>query len=316
MTRYLLSRLLGLVPVLFFISLITFLVVALIPGNAAMVIAGDTATKRDVEAISKRLELDLPLHIRYIRWLGRTLTGDLGQSLLSKQPVASDIARALPVTLELALLGTIVAAAIAFPIGIVAALRQGTGLDQTAMGVVLLGISVPTYALSILLILVFAVFWKLLPASGFIPIVQDPVQNLKQMILPVTVVAIFQSASLARFVRSGMLDVLNQEYVRTARAKGLRERRVILLHALRNMLIPVVTFMGLQLGAMLSGLVITEEIFALPGIGRLALNAMFNRDFPVVQGVVLFVAVSVVLVNLGVDVLYSLLDPRIRYGSQ
>ncbi len=315
MSRYILSRLVGLVPVLFFISLITFLSVAFIPGNAAMVIAGDTATKKDLEAISKRLELDLPLHIRYVRWLGRTLTGDLGASLLTKQQVISDIARALPVTLELALLGTLFGAMIAFPIGIYAATHQGSWVDQSVMGVLLLGISIPTYALSIILILLFSVNLKVLPASGFTPFVIDPIQNLKQMVLPVTVVALFQGAILARYVRSGMLEVLGQDYVRTARSKGLGENRVILSHAMRNMLIPVITFTGLQFGALLSGLVITEEIFALPGIGRLALNSLFNRDFPVVQGVVLFVAVSVVLVNLGVDVLYSFLDPRIRCGT-
>ena len=210
MSRYILSRLVGLVPVIFFISLITFLSVALIPGSAAMVIAGDTATKKDIEAMSKRLELDLPLHIRYVRWLGRTLTGDLGSSLLTKQPVLSDIARALPVTLELALLGTLVSALIAFPIGIYAATHQGSWVDQSVMGVLLLGISVPTYVLSIVLILLFAVYLRVLPASGFTPFLQDSIQNLKQMVLPVAVVAIFQGAILARYVRSGMLEVLGQ----------------------------------------------------------------------------------------------------------
>jgi peptide/nickel transport system permease protein len=315
MGTYLARRLIGLVPVLLIISLVTFLTTALVRGDAASVILGQTATPERVAEVRQRFGLDRPLPIRYVKWMAQVLQGNLGQSVLNRQDVTSLIARALRVTLEQLVLSMLVAALIALPVGIVAAVRHGTWLDQLLMGMALIGTSVPTFWLGLMLVYLFAVRWRLLPPSGYVPLTEDVVGNLKSMILPAFALGVYLAGPLARFIRSSLIEVLRQPYVVTARAKGIHERRVVRRHALKNALIPTVTFAGLQVGALLGGAIVTEVVFSLPGMGSLALSAIMNRDYPVVQGVVLTVACGYVLINIVVDVVYVLLDPRIRFAD-
>jgi peptide/nickel transport system permease protein len=241
--------------------------------------------------------------------------GDLGFSTRNGSDVAGVIVDRLPVTLELAVLALLVALLIGIPTGILSALRRGTWIDNTSNGVGLLGLSIPHFWLGLVLILVFAVQLKLLPASGFVPLLTDPVENLRRMLMPAVVLGTGLSAVLMRQMRSAMLDTMSSDYIRTARSKGLPERQVVLVHALRNSLITVVTVLGLQLGGLISGAVITEQIFVIPGFGKLIVDAVFTRDYPVVQGVALVTVFGYVFVNLLVDLSYSLLNPRIRVGG-
>jgi peptide/nickel transport system permease protein len=315
MTAYLARRLAGLVPVLLVISVVAFLTTALVRGDAAGVILGQDASPERVAVIRKQLGLDRPIPIRYAKWMGQVLQGNLGESVLNHQAVTSLIGSALRVTLEQLVLSMLVAVVLALPIGVIAAIRNGTWLDQGLMGVVLIGTSVPTFWLGLMLAYLFAVRWHVLPPSGFTPIGEDPIQNLKQMILPSFSLGVYLAGPLARFVRSSLIETLHQQYVVTARAKGLRDGLVVRRHALKNALIPTVTFAGLQVGALIGGAIVTEIVFTLPGMGSLALNGILNRDFPVIQGVVLTVAGGYVLINILIDVLYVLLDPRIKFAE-
>jgi peptide/nickel transport system permease protein len=315
MGAYLMRRLVGLIPVLLLISVVTFLTTALVRGDAASVLLGPTATPERVAEVHKRFGLDQPLPVRYVKWMGQVLQGNLGNSILNKQSVTSLVGNALRVTLQQIVMAMVIAAIIAFVVGIAAAVFRGTWLDGLLMGFALIGTSVPTFWLGLLLIYLFAVRWKLLPPSGFVPFTVDPVANLKSMLLPSFALGVYLAGPLARFIRSSLIEVFQAQYVTTARAKGLSERNVVRGHALRNALIPTVTFAGLQVGGLLGGAIVTEIVFSLPGTGSLALSGILNRDFPVVQGVVLVVACGYVLINIAIDVVYVLLDPRITFAE-
>jgi peptide/nickel transport system permease protein len=297
---------------LLLISIIVFTGVRLIPGDPARVLAGTDADAAGLEEIRQKYGLNDPYLLQYVRWLGLGLVGDLGESIRTRQGVARMVAGKLPITLELALLSILVALAIAIPAGVVAAVRRNTAWDVLASGVSLAGVSVPNFWLGIMLILLVSVRLGWLPASGYVSPIEDLLGNLKRMVMPAFVLGTGLAAVLMRQTRNSMIEVLSADYVRTARAKGLAGRAVVLRHALRNGLIPVVTILGLQMGALMGGAVVTEQIFVIPGFGRLIVEAVFTRDYPVVQGVVLITAASYVLINLLVDVSYSLLNPRIR----
>ena len=297
---------------LLIISLIVFTGVRMIPGDPARVLAGTEADEAGIEEIREKYGLNAPLPVQYLRWLGLAATGDLGESIRTRTAVTSMIAGKLPITIELTCLSLLVAVAIAIPAGVLAAVRRNTVWDVLASGVSLCGVSIPNFWLGIMLILLVSVRFGWLPASGFVPFVEDPVGNLQRMVMPALVLGTGLAAVLMRQTRNAMIEVLSADYVRTARAKGLAQRAVVVRHALRNGLIPVVTILGLQMGALMGGAVVTEQIFVLPGFGRLIVEAVFTRDYPVVQGVVLITAASYVLINLAVDVSYSVLNPRIR----
>jgi ABC-type dipeptide/oligopeptide/nickel transport system permease component len=311
-THFILRRLLLLPVVLLGVSVLVFLVLHLVPGNPAQVIAGPDAPPETVRAIEQELGLDRPLPEQYARYLGRVLQGDLGRSLRSRRPVLSDITDALPNTIELALVAAAITPLLAIPLGVAAAARRGSPVDSGLMLVSTLGITLPVFALALGLMWVFGYQLRWFPISGF----GGPVwtgDGLRSIILPALTLAVGSVATLARLTRSAMLEVLGQDFVRTARAKGLRERVVLLRHGLGNAMLPVVTVLGLQVALLLSGAFVTETVFAWPGIGRLAVLAIQGRDFPLVQGTVLVIAVLFVLINLAVDVLYAYVDPRIHY---
>src|ERR1700730_7165014 len=313
MTPYILRRLLLLPVILIGVSVLVFLVLHLVPGNPAQVIAGPDAPPETVAAIEHELGLDRPLPEQYALYVGRVLQGDLGRSLRSRRPVLSDVMDALPNTLQLALVAALVTPLLAIPLGVIAASRRGTAVDTGLMVVSMLGITLPVFALALGFMWIFGYQLRLFPISGY----GGPIwttDGLRSVALPALTLAIGAVAQLARLTRSAMLDVLNQDYVRTARAKGLRDGVVLLRHALTNAMLPVVTVIGLQVALLLSGAVVTETVFAWPGVGRLAVFAIQGRDFPLVQGTVLVIAVMFVLVNLAVDVLYAYVDPRIHYG--
>jgi peptide/nickel transport system permease protein len=297
---------------LLLISLIVFAGVRMIPGDPARVMAGTDADAAGLEEIREKYGLNAPLPLQYLRWIGLAVRGDLGESIRTRQSVAGTVAIKLPITLELACLSLLVAITIAIPAGVIAAVRRNTPWDVLASGISLCGVSVPNFWLGIMLILLVSVRLGWLPASGFVPLAEDPVANVKRMLMPALVLGSGLAAVLMRQTRNAMIEVLSADYVRTARAKGLAQAAVVVRHALRNGLIPVVTILGLQMGALMSGAVVTEQIFVLPGFGRLIVEAVFTRDYPLVQGVVLITASSYVLINLLVDVSYTVLNPRIR----
>jgi peptide/nickel transport system permease protein len=312
-THYVVRRLLLLPIILFGVSVLVFLVLHLVPGNPAQVIAGPDAPPETVAAIERELGLDRPLPEQYVLYISRVLQGDLGRSLRSRRPVLSDVMDALPNTLQLALVAALITPLVAIPLGVAAAARRGTAVDSGLMLVSMLGITLPVFALALGFMWVFGYQLRLFPISGYAGPIWTA-DGLRSVALPALTLAIGAVAQLARLTRSAMLEVLNQDYVRTARAKGLGEGIVLLRHGLANAMLPVVTVLGLQIALLLSGAVVTETVFAWPGIGRLAVFAIQSRDFPLVQGTVLVVAVMFVLLNLTVDVLYAYVDPRIHYG--
>jgi len=312
MSRFLLRRLLLTVPVLFFVSIIVFAIVALIPGDPARIMLGEEASRESLEDLRREMGLDRPLTVRYVIWLSHILRGDFGNSVRDGRPVLEQLVQKVPVTAELALTSLVVAWAIAIPMGVLAAWKRRTVVDYAATTVALAGISIPNFWLGIMLIYLLAVNYRLLPPSGYVEPWIDLGRNLRLMVMPSIVLGTALAALVMRLLRSSMIEVLGTDYVRTARAKGLGDRGVLLRHAMKNAMIPVATIMGLQLGGLLGGAVITETIFAVPGLGRLAVTAILTRDYPMVQGVVLFAAVAVVLVNVAVDLVYAVLDPRIR----
>jgi peptide/nickel transport system permease protein len=305
-------RLLATIPLLFLVSLVVFSFVHVLPGDPAVLFLGEEATPETLAQFRTRLGFDRPLTAQYAEWLGRALRGNLGRSLRTNQPVAEAILQRLPVTLELLAAALLISLAIAIPMGIVSAVRRNSGVDLVSTLFALVGFSMPNFWLGLILIYVFALLLRWLPPSGFVPLVADLVDNLRSLILPAITLGTALAALVTRQLRSGMLEVLRQDYVRTAQAKGLSQRLVVGKHALKNALIAVVTVVGLQIGGLLGNTIITETLFALPGVGRLMIDAIFSRDFFIVQGVILFLAVGYVLSNLMVDVVYSYLDPRIR----
>ena len=293
-------------------TIVVFASVHALPGDAVTALSGEDADPEAMAEIRAKYGLDQPLPVQYVRWLGQVLQGDLGQSVRTGLEVTPMILDKIPITLELALLGVSVAVLLGIPAGVIAATRRGKPADYVTSAFGLFGLSVPNFWLGLMLILLFAVHWDVLPASGYVPFSTDPVENLRRMILPAVVLGTGLAAVLMRQTRSSMLDTLDADYIRTIRAKGMGEWNVIGVHALRNSLITVVTVVGLQLGALISGAVVTEQIFVIPGFGRLIVDAVYTRDFPVIQGVVLVTATAYVAVNLAVDLLYSVLNPRIR----
>ncbi len=313
MSRYILKRLLAMIPVLFLVSLIVFFLIRLIPGDPAVAMLGEEATPQMIASLRQEFGLDQPIPVQYAIWLSHVLRGDLGNSTRAHLPVLQAIVERLPATVELTILSLLISLSIAIPVGIISATRRGSRADLISTTLSLLGVSMPNFFLAILLIFIFSLNLRLLPPIGYTPITQDLTANLRGMILPAIALSAGATAIVARLTRSGLLEVLNLDYIRTARSKGLDEKRVINRHALKNAMIPVVTIVGLQVGALLSGAVITESIFVLPGVGKLAVDAIFSRDFAVIQGVVLFFSLVFLAANLVVDVLYAFLDPRIHY---
>jgi peptide/nickel transport system permease protein len=303
------------VVTLFVISLIVFTGVRMIPGDPARVMGGTDADAAGLAEIRQKYGLDDPIPIQYLRWLGLALRGDLGESIRTRESVVWTVARKLPITIELAFLSLLVALAIAIPAGVFSAVRRNTVWDLLANAISLCGLSVPSFWLGIMLILLLSVRLHWLPASGFVPLWENPIGNLQRMLMPAFVLGAGLAAVLMRQTRNSMIDILSADYIRTAWSKGLASRAVIFRHAFRNGLIPVVTILGLQTGALMGGAVVTEQIFVVPGFGRLIVEAVFTRDYPLVQGVVLITASTYVLVNLLVDVSYSVLNPRIRIGG-
>ena len=297
------------------ISLIVFTGVRMIPGDPARVMAGTDADAAGLEEIREKYGLHDPIPLQYLRWVGLALRGDLGESIRTRQSVAWTVAIKVPITVELACLALLIALSLAIPAGVIAAVRRNTAWDVLASAVSLCGVSIPNFWLGIMLILLVSVRLGWLPASGFVPLFEDPVANVKRMIMPALVLGTALAAVLMRQTRNAMIEVLSADYIRTARSKGLAGFAVVVRHALRNGLIPVVTVLGLQMGALMGGAVVTESIFVLPGFGRLIVEAVFTRDYPVVQGVVLITASSYVLINLLVDVSYTVLNPRIRVNG-
>lgn len=312
MIRYLLNRLGQSVVTLLLVSLVVFAGVRAIPGDPALVMAGEDRSPEAIAAIREQYGLDRPVLVQYAIWLGRALRLDFGNSARTGVPVLEQVLHALPVTLELALLAALFSAVLGIALGALAAVRRGRPAEWFANGVALLGLSVPNFWLGILLILTFAVAIPVLPASGFVPFGVSPLDNLRRMVLPAIVLGSGLTAIVMRQTRSGMLDSLSADYVRTARAKGLLGREVVVGHALRNSLITVVTVLGLQLGHLIAGAVVTEQVFTLPGFGKLTLDGVFQRDYPVIQAVVLLTAFAYIAINLLVDLAYGALDPRIR----
>jgi len=294
------------------ISLVVFTGVRMIPGDPARVMAGTDADAAGLEEVREKYGLKDPIVVQYLRWAGLALRGDLGESIRTRESVARMVAKKLPITIELACFSLLIAVGIAIPAGVVAAVRRNTVWDVLASGASLCGVSIPNFWLGIVLILFFSVRLGWLPASGFVPFWESPVANLERMLMPSFVLGTALAAVLMRQTRNSMIEVLSADYIRTAYSKGLAGRVVVFRHAVRNSLIPVVTILGLQMDALMSGAVVTEQIFVVPGFGRLIVEAVFTRDYPLVQGVVLITASSYVLINLLVDVSYSILDPRIR----
>ena len=309
------SRLLGAIPTLLLVSLITFAILHLIPGDPAVVMAGLSATPQEVDQIRSDLGLDQPLWGQLLHWYGGLLHGNLGRSLLLGQDVLQAIWQRLPVTLSLSLYGLVLTLLIGVAGGVVAALRQNTIVDQAAMVGAMLGISMPSFFIAPLLVLLFAVHFGWLPSGGYVPFTDNPWEWFRATTLPAISLALLQVGLLARITRSTMLEVLRQDYVRTARAKGLSAWQVVGKHALSNALIPITTVVGITVSLLVSGSVVIETIFSVPGIGQLLTQAVLNRDYPLVQGGLLVLTTLLVLVNIGVDVLYAALDPRVRLGG-
>ncbi|MFO7544182.1 MAG: ABC transporter permease [Trueperaceae bacterium] len=311
MVPFVARRILTALPTLLIVTLMVFAIQRALPGDPARILAGEQQDPEVIAFIRAKYRLDDPVPVQYVAWLSQVLQGNLGTSIRTNQSVLALIGSKLPVTVELALLSMLVAVVIAIPAGVVSATKKGTLFDYGGTVAALSGLSVPNFWLGIMLILLISVQLKWLPASGYVPLSEGVGENLKRMIMPAFVLGTGLAAVLMRQMRSAMLEVMRQDYVRTARAKGQRATLVIVRHAMRNALIPVTTLLGLQLGALLSGAVLTEQVFTLPGFGKLVVDAIYNRDYAVVQGVVLVTATAYILLNLLVDVAYAVIDPRI-----
>jgi peptide/nickel transport system permease protein len=314
MLGFLARRLAYLVPVLLAVSLLTFLIASLLPGDLAYVMLGDQATPEKVAALRHDMGLDQPLWWRYLGWLGHVLEGDLGRSFRTGQTVLQAVGERLPVSIELMLLAEGIGLLVGVPLAIACAARAGGAFDRVVTGTAFGMLSVPTFLSAILLIYLFAVELHLLPATGYVPFVEDPLANLRFFILPALTLGLAEWPTIMRVLRSDMIATLQEDYVALARAKGLRPSRILFVHALKPSSLTLVTVTGINIGRLIGGAVIVEQVFALPGIGRLIVGAIYTRDLVILQGAVLLVAVGFVLVNVIVDMLYAVLDPRIRHG--
>jgi peptide/nickel transport system permease protein len=307
-------RLLYLVPVLLAVTVLTFLIAALLPGDLAYVMLGDQATPEKIAALRQQMGYDLPLWQRYLQWLGNVVLGDLGRSFRTGEAVLGAVLDRLPVSIELMILAQLIAFSIGVPLAILCAVNRGGTVDRFLTGVAFGKLSMPSYLVAILLIYLFAVKLNWLPATGYVPFTEDPLGNLRSFLLPALTLGFGEWPVLMRVLRSDMIATLQEDYIAMAKAKGLRPARILLVHALKPSSLTLVTVAGINIGRLIGGALIVESIFALPGIGRLLVGAIYARDFIIMQGVVLFVAAAFVIVNFLVDMLYALLDPRIRHG--
>lgn len=313
MLKIIVRRVLVAVPTLILVSFIVFGLQKILPGDPLLTMAGEERDPAVLAYLREKYRLDDPFHVQYLAWVGNVLVGDFGHSLRTGVPVATLIAQKLPVTLQLAVMAIVLAMLIGIPAGVLSAVRKGTVTDYAANVVALSGISIPNFWLGIILIMVVSVQWRLLPASGYVPLTEDPMQSISTMLMPSFVLATALAAYLMRHTRSAMLGVLSSDYIRTARAKGLLPKTVVLKHALRNALMPIITLSTLLFGELLAGAVLTEQVFTIPGFGKLIVDAVFTRDYAVVQGVVLCTAVGFIFMNLAADILYILVNPRLRH---
>ena len=313
MRQYVLKRLLLVVPTLLLISIMVFSLLRLIPGDVVVLMFEEKAYAKDLEALRAKLGLDRPLYVQYFTWVGGAVQGNLGESLWTKRPVMEEVTRRLPISVKLAIMALITALCLALPVGILSAMRQDTVKDYTARSLAILGLSVPAFWKATLVIVLPSIWFGWAPPLQFTSFAENPWRHFSQFILPAIILGIGPAAGIMRLTRALMLEVLRQDYIRTAWSKGLREQRVVLKHALKNAIIPVVTIVGIQITNIASGTVILETIFGLPGMGRFLVDAIYQRDYPVVQGVILLTASITVFANLLVDMTYAYLDPRIRY---
>jgi peptide/nickel transport system permease protein len=315
MNRYILRRLVLLIPTLFGMSLLIFVMLRLLPGDIVDALVGldPTITDEAKEELRRSFGLTAPWPVQYFNWISDILRGDLGTSFRSREPIADQLLRALPITLQLAVLAIIMSVVVAIPLGILSALRQNSQVDFWARITGLIGLSIPSFWLATLLLLFTSLVFRWVPPVIWVSPLKDPIGNLQQMFMPALALAVQLMAVEMRMVRASMLEVLRQDYIRTARAKGIRNQEVIYRHALKNAFIPVITIIGIQMGALMGGSIIIEQIFGLPGVGWYMLQGIFNRDYPVVQVAALFLAGIFVLINLLVDITYAFIDPRINY---
>ena len=312
--RQILTRLVALIPMLIALSITSFALVHVIPGDPALVMLGGEGTPQQAAELRKQLGLDRPLHIRYLEWLSRIVQGDLGESLYNRTRVIDELVWRFPTTLTLVCLSLAISVVVGVPAGLLSSVFRNSWLDHAARLLTLVSLSMPSFWLGLMLIILFSLKLNLLPVVGYTSVVTDLWSGLRFLILPSCALGTYLTALLARLVRSSVLEVLGQDYVRTARAKGLHEQVVLFRHALRNALIPAVTVIGINMGILLGGSAVIETMFVLPGVGQLVITALYNRDLPVIQGLILYISVLYVLINLGVDLLYTYLDPRLRLG--
>ncbi len=313
MLFYLIKRVLAVIPVMLIVAVIVFLMLRLTPGDPAAIIAGDAATSKDIALIREKLGLERSLIEQFFLWIGNMLTGDFGESFYYKRSVASMIADRVGPTMALATFTIIIACVVAIPLGTLAAYKQGSWLDRSVMGMSVLGFSVPVFVIGYVLIYVLAVKLNWFPVQGYQPIAEGFGGFIYRLILPSSALSVIFIALIARMTRTSVLEVLNEDYVRTARAKGLSETKVMIRHALRNAAVPIVTVIGIAIAVLISGVVVTESVFVIPGLGTLTIDAIQGRDYPTVQGLIILFSFVYVFINLVIDVIYSLLDPRIRY---
>jgi peptide/nickel transport system permease protein len=315
MVQYIIRRLLTALPVFFIVTVIVYTAINLIPGDPAVVSLGRNASPENVAVFRAKWGLNKPFVLRYCIWLGNVFRGDFGRSYTSKKPVVTIIGRALPITLQLALYATLISLFIAIPIGIVAALNENGWIDLVATSGSLLGLAIPNFWLGIVLMILFAVKFQFFPPSGYVSLGEDPIDHFRHMVLPSVTLAVWMVVPLIRYLRSELIRVLKKDYIRTARMKGLTELLVVGKHAMRNSLIPFITQLGMLIGEQVGGTIVIEQVFAIPGMGRIALSAVFAREYQIVMGVVLVLAMGFILINLVVDIVYVFLDPRIRIGK-
>lgn len=314
MTNYILKRILALIPIMFIVGLFVFFIIHLIPGNPAAMMLGPEATPEEIDAFSRIMGLDRPIPIQFVEWISNVVRGDFGTSLFFQgQPVTRVVFEHFKVTLTLTFLGIILAIIFGIITGVIAAINHNNLLDRTIMVITSAGVSIPNFWLGLMLVLFFSIRLSILPPAGFKPLSAGIGESLRYLILPAITLAFGQTSLIARMTRSNMLEVLRSDYVRTAKAKGLSELMVNYKHALKNVLIPVITIIGLSFANLMGGAVVTEQIFNIPGVGRLLIKSVFTRDYPVIEGIVLYIAAMWVIINLVTDVLYVIIDPRIEY---
>lgn len=313
MVRFVIRRIAVAIPTLLIISFLIFLLQVMLPGDPALALAGEDPSPQAIAAIREKFQLDQPIPVRYVTWVANVLHGDFGTSIRTGLPVRDMLIQRLPVTFQLALMAMFLAVLIAIPGGIVAALRPNSPLDYTASSFTLAGVSVPNFFLGIMLILFFSVTLGWLPSGGYVPFARDPIGSIRSLIMPSIVLAFATSAVLMSHTRSAMLGVLNQDYIRTARAKGVSEPVIVIKHALRNALIPIITLGTIQFGELLGGAVLTEQVFGIPGFGKMLVDGVFSRDYSIVQAVVLVQAIIFLIVTVTADILYALANPKLRH---